>query len=81
MMPWKEILHANNGIKVIVRGGWEDAGKEGTRLADPIMCFGQYWTPVLWYGNDEPSFAKTASLHCLAPKSMLRESEIGGPRE
>ena len=50
------------GIKIVqIKQGWEDAGRIGKQLGEPIFVQ-QLWTPVLFDGEDDPSFFKTAAL-------------------
>ncbi len=50
--------------KVRIKDGWDMAGRVGTRLGFDVMC-GQMWTPVLWEGEDDPDFYKTAGIDNL----------------
>lgn len=56
-------------VRVAVRFGWEDAGKQGTALGPPVFA-GQAWTPVLWDGDEDPDFHKTAGLLVLEEGGM-----------
>jgi hypothetical protein len=50
--------------RVRVKQGWRNAhnaGREGTRLGFDVMC-GQSWTPVLWDGEEDPDFHKSAGI-------------------
>lgn len=48
-------------IKVIIKDGWEGAGKTGIQLASIVFC-GQWWVPVLWDGEEDPTFHKLRGL-------------------
>ncbi len=50
--------------RVRIKIGWAMAGRTGTQLADPVLCGGQLWIPLLWhgYGVEDPDFFKTAGL-------------------
>jgi len=59
---------------VIMRDGWEDEGKIGTVLGE-VFFAQQHWTPILWDGEEDPSFHKTAGLKVFErkPKNDLFE--------
>ena len=50
--------------KVIIKEGWEDAGKIGEVIGEVqyLTAAGQEWTPVLWDGDEDPSWCKSAGL-------------------
>lgn len=50
-----------NPVYVVIRDGWENAGKRGMVLGPPVFVE-QNWTPVLWDDEDDPDFHKTAGL-------------------
>jgi len=48
-----------------IKEGWEDAGLRGKVLGPDVICpnrAGQKWTPVLWDGEEDPDWNKTAGL-------------------
>jgi hypothetical protein len=45
-----------------IKDGWEDAGRHGEQLGDPIEVNGMSWTPVLFQDEEDPDFFKTAAL-------------------
>jgi hypothetical protein len=45
-----------------IRAKWENQGQTGEVLAEPISVHGTSWTPVLWFGYDDPEFHKTDGL-------------------
>lgn len=47
--------------RVKIKDGWHDAGKEGFIIGEEALI-GQYWTPVLWDGDDDPDWHKSAGL-------------------
>jgi hypothetical protein len=49
------------GNRVRIRAGWDEAGKEGTIIGEPVFV-GQSWTPVLWDSEEDPDFYKTVAL-------------------
>ena len=51
------------GDIVIVKSGWEEAGKTGTCLAVPVEDrYGLRWTLVEWDDEDDPESIKAKSL-------------------
>ena len=48
-------------MKVKIKKGWEDEGREGIKLGDEIYVK-QNWTPVLWDNEEDPTFCKSAGL-------------------
>jgi hypothetical protein len=46
---------------VRIKVGWEDAGRLGKQLGEPVFVQ-QWWTPVLWDDEEDPTFHKTAGL-------------------
>lgn len=53
--------HFRTCAKIVVRDGWVDAGRVGIALGTSIFVE-QWWTPVLWADEDDPTFFKTAGL-------------------
>jgi len=47
--------------KIRIKKGWEDAGKQGITLTEPIML-GQLWVGVKWDDEDEPDWHKASAL-------------------
>ncbi len=43
---------------------WDISGKMGTVLGEAIFVK-QFWTPVLWDGEEDPDFVKTAGIELL----------------
>jgi hypothetical protein len=56
------LIATRRGTAVLIRPGWSCAGRQGIALGDYIVVKGQAWTPILWKGDDDPSFEKTAAL-------------------
>lgn len=48
--------------RIRIRRGWYEEGKRGTRLGPDVFVGGQFWTPVLWGDEDDPTFHKAAGL-------------------
>ena len=48
-------------MKVIIREGWHDAGKQATVLGPPVFVE-QYWLPVVFDDEEDPTFFKLAGL-------------------
>lgn len=51
--------HGTNRAQV--RSGWLHAGRAGTKLTE-IVVNGQAWTGVLWDGDEDPDWFKSAGL-------------------
>jgi hypothetical protein len=49
------------GIRVRIKDGWHDSGRRGVALGNNIFCE-QWWTPILWDGEEDPDFCKTDGL-------------------
>lgn len=49
------------GTRFRVKAGWEDSGREGVVLSEPIFC-GQTWIVVRFLDEDEPDLYKIAAL-------------------
>jgi chromosome segregation ATPase len=47
--------------RVTLRSGWGNCGRDGTAIG-PNIELDQPWTPVLWDGEEDPEFFKTAGL-------------------
>lgn len=47
---------------VRIRQGWYEAGRTGVRLGPDVHVGGQFWIPVLWDDEDDPTFHKAAGL-------------------
>ena len=60
--------------RVTIREGWHEAGRHGVALAPPVFVE-QWWTPVKWDDEDDPTFAKTGCL-VLEDRSMAREWKV-----
>jgi len=57
--------------RVVVRTGYERAGRTGTVLGPPLPRDGQVsWTPVLWDDEVDPDWFKTVAL---APEAKTKE--------
>ena len=59
----------NAGDKIRIRKGWGDAGGTGVCLG-PEIFVEQDWVPVIWDGDEDPTFSKAAGLEvweCLKP--------------
>ena len=48
-------------MRVRSRADWGDGGRLGVQIG-PSILVGQSWTPVLWDGDEDPDFYKTAGL-------------------
>jgi hypothetical protein len=44
-----------------IKKGWDEEGKLGTQIGKPVFVE-QYWTPVVWDDEDDPTFFKTAGI-------------------
>jgi hypothetical protein len=69
-------------IIVKVKSGWDWDGRKGIMLGTlHYICKGLSWTPVLWYGEDDPEFYKTHGLDFYVggkkvPDHLLTHLEI-----
>lgn len=59
------------GLRVRIRAGWLDEGLLGTVIGAQVLL-GQWWCPVLWDGEDDPDWNKSAGLELAATSSPLR---------
>lgn len=55
------------GKKVKLREGWkrdhrDDRDVSGDVLGPPVVLSGQAWVPVVWEGEDDPSWIKTVAV-------------------
>ena len=58
----KEVKHDwEKGDKVVIKEGWEDAGKELEVLGTAIFR-GQWWIPVTSLEHEDPDWHKAAGL-------------------
>lgn len=59
------------GDHVQIKAKWDNAGRRGIVLGDPVGDDGQLWIPVKWDGEEDPDFHKAAGLLPLlkAPKA------------
>jgi len=60
------------GRRVEIRKDWEDAGKQGVALSNPIWSQ-QDWLPVLWDGEEDPDFIKVASIKIVKPTNWKED--------
>lgn len=58
------------GRRVRVKKGWHDAGKCGTVLGDSIYVK-QFWSPVLWDEDEDPTFCKETCLEFIDNDSIF----------
>ena len=58
--------------KCKIKDGWVDEGKSGVVLGDSVWVE-QFWTPVLWDGEEDPDFVKTAGID-------IEEGEVEGQK-
>lgn len=49
-------------LLVAIKEGWEGAGRLGYAVGPDVMVSGQEWTPVLWNGEEDPDWHKSAGL-------------------
>lgn len=49
-------------VRVRIRGGWMDAGRKGRTIGPAKVVNGTSWTPLVWDGEEDPDFFKTAGL-------------------
>lgn len=66
---------------IVIKAGWEGAGKQGKVVGCAINSeTTQEWTPVLWDGEEDPEFFKSAGLERLFPEDyeLLKKGFIGG---
>lgn len=47
--------------RVRIKAAWAGGLREGTQIGVPVFI-GQSWTPVLWDGDEDPDWHKTAGL-------------------
>jgi hypothetical protein len=45
--------------------GWFNAGQEFEILGEPIHVNGQDWTPIVYDGEEDPDFIKTAAVKII----------------
>lgn len=69
--------HGGAGVKpkqlVRIREGWMDAGKVGLVIGESPMIDGVcYWTPVIFMGDDDPTFFKTRALETFEPAGQFK---------
>lgn len=50
--------------KVGIKEGWDGFGRHGRALAEPVWVE-QYWLPVLWDDEEDPTFYKLAGINIL----------------
>jgi len=61
---------------VCIRKGWQREGLVGVSLGPAMYIIpfagssGQYWTPVLWSGHEDPDWHKSAGLEAFVPKRL-----------
>ena len=48
-------------VKVKIKKGWENAGKEGITLGKNVYI-NQWWTPIKWDEKEDPDWIKTTAL-------------------
>lgn len=71
----------NPGGKVRIMKGVLGEGSLGTQMGDPVFA-GQWWTPVLWDGKEDPTFFKTGCLEIhKEPPPLSREEAVIGYRK
>lgn len=64
-------------IRLRIKDGWGEAGREGIRLGPDIFCL-QNWTPVLWDGEEDPTFHKSDGLEEFCNHMIgIQEEEHG----
>jgi len=52
--------------QVVIKEGWEGAGRVGYTVGPlEVKVCGQKWTPVLWNGEEDPDWHKTAGLRLV----------------
>ena len=52
-------------VKGKIRKGWWGAGKEFQILGPSINVKNQYWTPILYDGEEDPDFLKTEAIELI----------------
>lgn len=64
-------MRANTRVRIKV--GWWGEGLTGRVLGRDVFVE-QYWTPILWDGDEDPSFFKTAGIEVFTdtPKKANR---------
>jgi hypothetical protein len=65
-----------NGPRVRIRAGWLDEGLLGTVIGAQVLL-GQWWCPVLWDGEEDPDWNKSAGLELAGDEAaaLRRETE------
>lgn len=53
------------GPKIIVRDGWDCTGKTGVLIGTPVVVE-VTWAPVVWDGDEDPSWYKMQGLYVQA---------------
>ena len=61
--------------KVIIKENWDGAGKIGEVIDDSRRIGKQDWTTVLWDGDEDPSWHKSAGLRPYTEKDF--EEKVG----
>jgi hypothetical protein len=56
-----EMMTEWTGVRIIVREGWDGAGRKGEALGEPVHTK-QDWLPVKWDDEDDPNFVKLAGV-------------------
>jgi len=69
------------GPRVRIKAGWLDEGLLGTVIGAQVLL-GQWWCPVLWDGEEDPDWNKSAGLELVGDKTaaLRRETEAAEER-
>jgi len=65
------------GSRVRVLSGWENVGRQGIALGEPVLCE-QMWLPVLWDGDHDPDFIKARAVEILIEGNGGEKKRGGG---
>jgi len=70
-----------NGPRVRIKAGWLDEGLLGTVIGAQVLL-GQWWCPVLWDGEEDPDWNKSAGLELAGDETaaLRRETEAAEER-
>lgn len=76
-MGYKELIGV---VRLQIKDGWDGAGKTGKRIGNDDMYFmsgDQMWIPVLWDGEDDPTWYKVEALEPVRMKTVKLVMPVG----
>jgi hypothetical protein len=70
-------------MRVRIRAGWEQAGRVGRVLGQPVAVGPSSWsyTPIVWDGDNIPSWHRSSGLMEIATKKECYILREGGREE